>query len=277
MRRKAERALLYAALLVLAVPFVFPFWWMLTSSLKSANEIFAYPPRLVPEVWQWQNLVDVFTYQPFARHYFNSLYIACLVTIGTIAVASLAGYAFARIRFPGRGILFVLLLSTLMMPAEVTIIPNFYIMQAVGLVNTHVPLVLIPIFGAAGVMGTFLMRQFFLGLPRELEEAAMIDGLGRLGVFWHIALPLAGPAIASLAVITFLASWNSFLEPLVYINDLELFTLPLSLRNFADAYGLPVWHLQLAATSLSVVPILIVYALAQRRIVESFATSGLKG
>ncbi len=277
MRRRAERALLYAVLLVLAVPFVFPFWWMLTSSLKSANEIFAYPPRLVPEVWQWQNLVDIFTYQPFARHYFNSLYIACVVTIGTIAVASLAGYAFARIRFPGNGILFVLLLSTLMMPTEVTIIPNFYLMQAIGLVNTHVPLVVIPIFGAAGVMGTFLMRQFFLGLPRELEEAAMIDGLGRLGVFRHIALPLAGPAIASLAVITFLASWNSFLEPLVYINDLDLFTLPLSLRNFADAYGLPVWHLQLAATSLSVVPILIVYALAQRRIVESFATSGLKG
>lgn len=277
MRRKAERALLYAVLLVLAVPFVFPFWWMLTSSLKSANEIFAYPPRLVPDVWQWQNLVDIFTYQPFARHYFNSLYIACVVTVGTIAVASLAGYAFARIRFPGRGVLFVVLLSTLMMPTEVTIIPNFYIMQAVGLVNTHVPLVLIPIFGAAGVMGTFLMRQFFLGLPRELEEAAMIDGLGRLGVFRHIALPLAGPAIASLAVITFLASWNSFLEPLVYINDLDLFTLPLSLRNFADAYGLPVWHLQLAATSVSVLPILIVYALAQRRIVESFATSGLKG
>lgn len=277
MRRNAERALLYAALLLLAVPFVFPFWWMLTSSLKSANEIFAYPPRLVPEVWQWQNLVDVFTYQPFARHYLNSLYIAGVVTVGTIAVASLAGYAFARIRFPGRGILFVLLLSTLMMPAEVTIIPNFQIMQAVGLLNTHVPLILIPIFGAAGVMGTFLMRQFFLGLPRELEEAAMIDGLGRLGVFRHIALPLAGPAIASLAVITFLASWNSFLEPLVYVNDLDLFTLPLSLRNFADAYGLPVWHLQLAATSLSVVPILIVYAVAQRRIVESFATSGLKG
>jgi multiple sugar transport system permease protein len=277
MQRNARRALLYAVLLVLAIPFVFPFWWMLTSSLKSANEVFAYPPRLIPEVLQWQNFVDIFTYQPFARQYFNSLYIAFLVTIGTIAVASLAGYAFARIRFPGKGILFVLLLSTLMMPTEVTIIPNFYIMQAIGLVNTHVPLIVIPIFGAAGVMGTFLMRQFFIGLPRELEEAAMIDGLGRFGVFRHIALPLAGPAIASLAVITFLASWNSFLEPLVYINDLDLFTLPLSLRNFADAYGLPVWHLQLAATSLSVVPILIVYALAQRRIVESFATSGLKG
>ena len=277
MQRKTRRALLYAVLLVLAIPFVFPFWWMLTSSLKSANEIFAYPPRLIPEVLQWQNFIDIFTYQPFARQYFNSLYIAFLVTIGTIAVASLAGYAFARIRFPGRGILFVLLLSTLMMPTEVTIIPNFYIMQAMGLVNTHVQLVVIPIFGAAGVMGTFLMRQFFIGLPRELEEAAMIDGLGRFGVFRHIALPLAGPAIASLAVITFLASWNSFLEPLVYINDLDLFTLPLSLRNFADAYGLPVWHLQLAATSLSVVPILVVYALAQRRIVESFATSGLKG
>ena len=208
----------------------------------------------------------------FCAPLFQQPVFACVVTVGTIAVASLAGYAFALIRSPGRGILLVVLLSTLMMPTEVTIIPNFYIMQAIGLVNTLVPLVLIPIFGAAGVMGTFLMRQFFLGLPRELEEAAMIDGLGRLGVFRHIALPLARPAIASLAVITFLASWNSFLEPLVYINELELFTLPLSLRNFADAYGLSVWHLQLAATSPSVVPILIVYALAQRGIVESFAT-----
>lgn len=277
MRRKAEKALLYGALLLLAVPFVFPFWWMLTSSLKPAHEIFAYPPTLVPEVWQWQNLVDTFTYQPFARHYLNSIYIAFLVTVGTIAVASLAGYAFARIRFPGKGVLFMLLLSTLMMPTEVTIIPNFYIMKTLGLVNTHVPLILIPIVGAAGVMGTFLMRQFFLGLPRELEEAAMIDGLGRPGIFWYIAMPLARPALASLAVLTFLASWNAFLEPLVYLNDLDLFTLPLSLRNFADAHGLPVWHLQLAATSLSVIPILVVFAFAQRAIVDSFAHSGLKG
>lgn len=277
MRRSVRKALFYALLLVLAVPFVFPFWWMVTSSLKSAHEIFAYPPRLVPAVWQWQNLIEIFTYQPFARHYFNSVYIALLVTIGTIAVASLAGYAFARIRFPGKGIIFLLLLSTLMMPTEVTIIPNFQIMKALGLVNTHVPLILIPIAGAAGIMGTFLMRQFFLGLPRELEEAAMIDGLGRPGIFWYIALPLARPALASLAVLTFLASWNSFLEPLVYLNELDLFTLPLSLRNFADAYGLPVWHLQLAATSLSVIPILVVFALAQRAIVDSFAHSGLKG
>lgn len=277
MPRSLERALLYGLLLLLAVPFVFPFWWMLTSSLKSAHEIFAYPPRLVPEVWQWQNFVEVFTYQPFARHYLNSLYIAGLVTVGTIAVSSLAGYAFARIPFPGRGIIFLLLLSTLMMPVEVTILPNFHIMTTFGLVNTHVPLILIPIVGATGVMGTFLMRQFFLSLPRELEEAAMLDGLDRPGIFWYVALPLARPALASLAVLTFLASWNSFLEPLVYLNELDLFTLPLSLRNFADAYGLPVWHLQLAATSLSVVPILMVYAVAQRRIVESFATSGLKG
>lgn len=267
----------YAGLLLLSIPFVFPFWWMLTGALKTSSDMFAFPPSLLPRTWHWENFVEVFRFQPFGRHYANSLYIGVLVTAGTILVAALAGYAFARIRFRGSSLLFLLLLSALMMPQEVTIIPTFQLMKALNLTDTHVPLIVVPILGAEGVIGTFLMRQFFLSLPREVEESAMLDGLNRFGIFWRIALPLAKPAIGALAILTFLSTWNSFLGPLIYLNNLQLFTLPLSLRNFNDPSGLPVWHLQLAATSLAVLPILLVYIIAQRTFVESFTLSGVKG
>jgi multiple sugar transport system permease protein len=275
LRRNINREMTYIFLIVLSVPFIFPFWWMLTSSLKSSSEILA-APTLIPQSWEWSNFREVFTYQPFARHYLNSVYIALAVTFGTLTVASMAGYGFARIRFWGNSLLFLLLLSSILMPVEVTIIPLFYMMNDLGLINTHVPLIIIPIFSANGVLATFLMRQFFLDFPREIEEAAMLDGLSRFGIFWRIALPLARPALGAIAILSFLFSWNSFLEPLVFINDLDEFTLPLSLNNFNDAYGLPLWHLQLAATTLSVIPIIIVYLIAQRQIVATMARSGIK-
>lgn len=278
-RRSARlrRGAWYAALVGLSVPFMFPFLWMVSASFKTPSEIFAFPPTLIPAQWNWQNFVEIFRYQPFARQYFNSLYIATAVTLGTLCVSTPAGYAFARIRFPGNTVLFLLLLTALMMPTEVTIIPNFFFMKFLGLLNTHVPLVILPILGANGVVSTFLIRQFFLSFPQELEDAAMIDGMGRFGLFWHIAVPLVKPALAAVSILTFLYSWNLFLEPLVFINDLELFTLPLALTNFTDSYGLPVWHLQLAATTLSVIPVLAVYVIEQQRIVDTFATSGVKG
>jgi len=272
-----HRGTWYLTLLVLSVPFLFPFLWMVSAAFKGPSEIFAFPPQLIPDRWQWQNFVEIFRYQPFARQYANSLYVAILVTLGTLAVSTPAGYAFARLRFRGSTALFLLLLSALMMPTEVTIIPNFLFMRALGLVNTHVPIILLPIMGANGVVAMFLLRQFFLGIPKELEDAAMIDGLGRFGVFWHVAVPLVRPAMAAVAILTFLYSWNLFLEPLVFINDLGLFTLPLALNNFTDTYGLPVWHLQLAATTLSVLPVLAVYVIEQERIVDSFILSGVKG
>jgi multiple sugar transport system permease protein len=276
-RQRLNQALIYLVLSILAIPFFFPFWWMAMSAFKTANEIFAFPPRLIPATWHWYNFVETFQYQPFGRHYFNSLYIAGLVTLGTVLVASLSGYAFARIRFRGDTFLFILLLSSLMMPIEVTIIPNFFLMRALGWSNSHLPLIIMPILGAGGVVGTFLMRQFFLALPGELEDAAMIDGLNRPGIFWYVALPIARPALGAVAILTFLHSWNAYLEPLVFVDDLRLFTIPLSLNNFTDNYGLPLWHLQLAATTLSVIPILLVFILAQRQFVESFTLSGVKG
>lgn len=264
------------SLLVVSAPFVFPFLWMVSSGFKSATEIFG-QPSLIPRVWRWQNFVDVFNYQPFARQYFNSLYIASAVTVLTLLISSLAGYALARIRFAGAGLLMLFLISALMVPEEVTIIPNFFLIRWMGLMDTHVPLIVLPVFGPHGVMATFLMRQYFLALPKELEEAGRMDGLSSIGIWWRIALPLSRPALAAVAIITFLFSWNLFLEPLVFLSSLELFTLPLALSNFTDSYGLPLWHLQLAATSLAVVPILCVYLIAQRQIIESFAMSGVKG
>lgn len=264
------------ALLIVAIPFVFPFLWMVSAGFKSVTEIFG-APSLIPRAWRFQNFVEVFTYQPFARQYFNSIYIALAVTALTLVISSLAGYALARMRFAGAGLLMLFLVSALMVPEEVTIIPNFFLIKWMGLMDTHWPLILLPTFGPHGVMATFLMRQYFLALPKELEEAGRMDGLSRLGIWWRIALPMSRPALAAVAIITFLFSWNLFLEPLIFLSSLEMFTLPLALSNFTDTYGLPLWNLQLAATTLAVVPILIVYLIAQRQIIESFALSGVKG
>lgn len=275
-QQKITRTCWIVGLCALAIPFVFPFLWMLSGALKGQTDVFA-SSSLVPAKVHWSNFSDVFAYQPFARQYFNSLYIAIVVTVSTLFISSMAGYALARLRFGGSAFILLVLVSALMMPEEVTIIPNFFLMKELGLMNSHMPLILLPLFGSQGVMATFLMRQYFLALPKELEEAGRMDGLTRFGVFFKIALPLSKPALSAVGIITFLFSWNLFLEPLVFVNDIELFTLPLALANFTDTYGLPLWHLQLAATALAVIPMLIVYVLAQRQIVESFAMSGVKG
>ncbi|MCW2902667.1 MAG: sugar transporter ATP-binding protein [Streptosporangiaceae bacterium] len=272
-----RKLLLYGLLSVLCVPFVFPTWWMVTSSFKPVNEIFAMPPRLLPLHWDFSSYSQVFTFQPFARQYFNSLYIALLVTVGTMAVASLSGYAFARIRFPGQNALFLMVLIGLLIPGEVTIVPLFRMFQSLGLTDTHWPLILVPVLGAPSVLATFIMRQFFISLPAELEEAARVDGLGQFGVFFRIALPLARPALAAVAIFTFLHSWNMYLEPIVYLSSPEKFTIPQALAQFVDAYGGPMWNVQLAAASLTSLPVLVVFVLAQKQFVEGLAHTGLKG
>lgn len=267
----------YLALAALAIFFVFPFWWMITSAFKTPIDIFEFPPPLLPHTWNWENFSTVFTFQPFARQYFNSIYISVLVTSANMLISSLAGYSFARIKFKGSSVIFIVLLSALMMPAEVTIVPNYVFMKTLGWSNSQIPLILLPIFGGNGVVTTFMMRQFFLALPNELEDAARIDGLDRWGMFWKIAMPIARPALAAVAIITFLNVWNAFLEPFIFLSDIKLFTLPLALTNFRDDYGVPMWNVQLAATVLSIVPVLVFYIAAQRQVIESFASSGVKG
>ncbi|RSM76741.1 carbohydrate ABC transporter permease [Kibdelosporangium aridum] len=272
MRRKA----LYALLVLLAVPFVFPTWWMITASLLPANEVLSYPPKLFPTTPRWENYATAFTDYPLARQYFNSLYIAVVVMVSTMIVASLAGYAFARIKFRGDK-LFVIVLIGLLIPSEVTIIPLFRMVDELGLTNTHWPLIVIPIFGAPSVLATFVMRQFFITVPDELEEAGRLDGLGRFGLYRRIALPIARPALAAVAIFTFLNTWNFFLEPLVYLSDKEMFTLPLALTQYVDVYGGNIWNVQLAASVTTVLPVLAVFIIAQRHFVEGLAQTGLKG
>jgi len=265
----------YALLLVLCVPFVFPTWWMVTSSFKPNSEIFA--PDLWPRHFTFTPWRQVFEMQPFLQQYFNSAYIAVVVTLGTLVVASMAGYAFARIRFRGQNALFLIVLTGLLIPSEVTIVPLFRMFNSLGLVDTHWPLILVPMLGPPSVLATFIMRQFFITLPGELEEAARMDGLGRPAIFRRIALPLARPALGAVAIFTFLHSWNLYLEPVVYISSRSKFTLPQALTQFTDAYQGQLWNVQLSAASMTAIPVLIVFVIAQRQFIEGLAHTGLKG
>ncbi|MET9660665.1 carbohydrate ABC transporter permease [Streptomyces sp. NPDC006510] len=281
-RRRARkpafgRILLYVLMVALAVPFLLPLLWMVSSSLKPISEIFSYPPSLLPSDWRWDNYARITDYQPFGRQYFNSLYIAALVCVGSVVVSAMAGYAFARVRLIGGGTMFVLLLTALLMPSEVIIVPLFRLFSEIGWTDTHWPLIIPAVFGSNSVFGTFVMRQFFLGLPAELEESGRLDGLGRFGLFFRIALPLAGPSLSAVALLSFLHSWNSFLEPLVFLRTPEMFTLPVALTQIVDSYGAPVWNVQLAASTLTVIPVLAVFLVAQRWFIKSIVNSGLKG
>jgi multiple sugar transport system permease protein len=277
-----------ATLVVLAIGFVmvFPFYWMVTSSLKSAFDVSAFPPVLFPTDLQWGNYWQVFfgsagavTFSvPFAQMYFNSLYIAVLNVVLTVFVSSLAGYAFARIRFPGRTALLVILLSALLMPMTALLIPLFIIYRDLGWLGTHLPLIFGPPFGAPAIVGTFVMRQFFLGIPSELEDAGRLDGLGRLGILRHIALPLSRPAIASVVILTFLASWDMFIEPLVFVGTPpQNLTVSVGLTQYVDVTSYPVYQVQMAATTLSMLPILIVFVFAQRQFIQGIARVGIHG
>ena len=271
------KVFVYGLMLVLLIPFVFPTWWMVTSSVKPISDIFAFPPDIIPQRFDFTTYKQAFELQHFAQQYWNSAYIAALVTVGTLLFSSMAGYAFARIDFPFANTLFMVLLVGLLIPSEVTIVPLFQLFLAWDMINTHWPLILVPIFGAPSVFATFVMRQFFIALPKELEEAARVDGLGRFKIFWTIALPLAKPALGAVAIFTFLHSWNLYLEPIVFLSTPEKFTLPQALTQFTDAYGGAMWNIQLAAATMTAIPVLIVFVIAQRQFVEGLAHTGLKG
>lgn len=276
-RFRLRLGLQYLLMVVIAIPLVFPLWWMVSGSFRPEFEIFKFPPTLFPATWDIENYITVFERAPFHLQYWNSVYIAVLNTVGVLIVSALGGYAFARIRFRGRNIFFILLLSALLMPEEVTILPRFVIMKSLGWIGTHLPLILLPAFGVPAIVGMFLMRQFFLSLPEELEEAGRLDGLGRFGIFWHIALPLARPALATNAILTFLGSWNAFLEPLVFVGGrVDKMTLPIAIFQYVDATGEPMWGNQLAAATMSVIPMVIVFFIAQRYFIRGIATTGLK-
>lgn len=272
--RVGQSALLYLVVWIGALAMVMPFLWMLSTSLKSQGAAVAFPPQWVPDPILWNNYVEVVQSFPFGTFAFNSLKIALLGTVGQLLSTSLAAYAFARMNFPGRQVIFFLLLATLMIPGHVTMIPTFILFNALGWVNTHYPLFIPAWFG--GAFGTFLIRQFFLTLPQDYSDAAAIDGAGHFRIFTSIYIPLAKPVLATLALFIFMAHWNEFLLPVIYLTDQEKMTLTVGLSSFRLQYS-TLYHYLMAGTLLSIIPILVLFVLLQQYFVRGIVMSGIKG
>lgn len=255
-----------------AITMIAPFIWMVSTSLKSLNEVFVFPPTLFGESLRWNNYLQISDRFPFSIFFLNSMKIAVLVTAGQLFTCSLGGYSFARLKFPGRDIIFLLYLATLMIPYFVIVIPIFIMMRSFGWVDTHYALIVPGLFSA---FGTFLMKQFFLTIPRELEDAAKIDGCTPFGIYRRIFLPLSKPALAALGIFTFMWSWNDFLAPLIFLNTITKRTIPLGLAVMQGLYSTD-WPSLMAASVLSVMPIIIVFLCAQEFFVKGITLSGLK-
>jgi multiple sugar transport system permease protein len=263
----------HLVLIPIAVVMVIPLVWMVVTSLQTLDETRHYPPSLVPTSLQLRNYTDVLQQAPFARWFVNTLVVTLACVVGNLLFCSLAGYAFARIRFFGREVAFILILATLMVPFQVVIIPTFLIVRSFHLIDTLGALILPNLAGAFGI---FMLRQFFRTLPVELEEAARIDGASRLGILFKIVLPLSGPALATLAVITFMWTWNDFLWPLITIYNPNNMTIQLGLATFQGAHQSNT-NLLMAANVMSMLPVLLLFFFAQRYFIRGIATTGLKG
>jgi multiple sugar transport system permease protein len=255
-----------------ALASLLPFLWMVATSLKAPELVLQYPPVLLAPP-RWANFAEAWRAAPFGRYTANTAFVAATVTLLELLTCSLAAFAFARLRFRGREALFALYLGVLMLPGQVTIVPNFVLMRWLGWVDTYFALVIPAAFSA---LGTFLLRQYFLTIPRELEQAARIDGCGPFGVYARIVLPLAGPALATLAILAFVAQWNAFLWPLIVTNSDEMRTLTVGLRFFVDSARLQ-YHLLMAAAVTACLPTLLLYLVGQRWVQPGVALSGFGG
>ena len=265
--------MLHAILIAGSVVMLLPFAWMLSTSLKEPREIFTYPPVWIPSPIAWENYPATVSAMPFGRFYLNSFVVAASVTILQILTSSLAAFAFARLRFRGRNALFLVYLATLMIPFQVTMIPNFILVRFLGWYDSYQALILPTAFSA---LSTFLLRQYFLGIPMDLDEAARMDGASSWRIWWQIIMPLSGPAIAALAIFTFLASWNDFLWPLVITTSLEMRTLPVGISAFQGQYNVQ-WHLLMAGSVIAMLPVLVIYVIGQKWVVRGITLTGMGG
>lgn len=271
---------MYAIVFALCVMFGFPLFWTAMSSLKTIPEMSKFPPVLIPAVPQWSNYWTVLNISyPVGRWFLNSVLVVLLTTSGSLVTASLVAYSLARFDYRGRDVLFMITLATMMLPAQVTLIPQFVLFYKLGWINTILPL-WVPHWFGGGAFAIFLMRQFFLTLPRDLDEAALIDGAGYFRIFWLILLPLCKPVLATLAIITIIASWSDFLGPLIYLNSPEKFTVSVGLQFFKavpEVGGEPMQHLLMAACIMSMIPIIVIFFFGQRFFVQGIVMSGIKG
>jgi multiple sugar transport system permease protein len=262
----------YVVMIGLALAFILPLVWMVASSLKEEGQVLTVPPTLWPATPQWTNYVQVFEVIPL--FFWNSVKLAAINVVGLLIVASLAGFAFGRLRFPGRDLLFLLVLATAMIPGIAYLIPQYLVFRLIGWIDTQMPLWVPRVF--TPVFATFLMRQFFKSLPQELDDAARVDGASTFTIFWRIMLPQTTPALAAIAIFTFLDSWNDLFGPLIYINSEELQTLPVALAQFQNEYFTQITLLMAGAT-VAVLPVILVYVLAQKYFIQGITMTGLKG
>jgi ABC-type glycerol-3-phosphate transport system permease component len=264
----------YALAIALAALFLLPLFWMISSSLKPSYQVLEFPPRWLPKPVQWSNFREALTYVPFGRYALNTLFVATMTIAGHVLSCSLVAYGFARLRAPGKSGLFLVLLATMMLPYPVTMIPVYVGFKTLGWVNTFWPLIVPAFFGSPFYI--FLLRQFFMTLPPDLEDAARVDGAGALQTLWHIILPISTPALATVAVFSFQAAWNDFLAPLIYLHDQSKYTISLGLSFFRSSYDVR-WSYLMAASLATMLPVVVVFFFAQRLFIEGIALTGIKG
>lgn len=273
-RKKLNIALKFLVLIVFGVVFVTPFYWMFATALKSDAQLFMLPPAWTPNPIEWENFLRVFQEVPFGKFINNSLVLVTWNVVGQVFSTAMVGYGFARLRFPGRDVLFVVLLATLMVPKQVTLVPQFILFAKLGWIDTYLPLIL-PAFGGSPFL-IFLVRQYMMTIPLDLDEAATIDGASRWQILWHIIFPLTIPALILVTVFTFTDVWNDFMGPLIYLNDPNKFTVSLGLSFFQGAKETS-WNLLMAGALMAMIPPVVLFLFTQKRLLGGLATTGLKG
>ncbi|MGB2706451.1 MAG: carbohydrate ABC transporter permease [Candidatus Omnitrophota bacterium] len=278
-KRTLNKVIIYTILTLGAVTMILPFLWMLSTSLKSYSSVFIFniaDVQWIPKPVYWKNYLDVWKVVPFAKFYLNSIFVTASVTFAQVATSSLAAYSFARLSFPGRDKMFFAYLATMMIPGSVTMIPVFALMKIFGWIDTYKALIIPAAFTA---YGTFLLRQFFITIPRDLEDAAKIDGCSLWGIFWNVILPLSKTAIATLTIFVALGNWVSFMWPLLVTNSIEKRTLPIGLAYFQELYqyAQPNWGLLMAGSVIATIPLIIIFVFNQRFFVEGIKLTGMKG
>ncbi|MGQ9556008.1 MAG: carbohydrate ABC transporter permease [Anaerolineae bacterium] len=266
----------YTILVFLSAISLVPFLWMVSTSLKDPRSVFLFPPRWIPDPIVWENYIEALTFLPFARYFANTLFITASNIAGTLISASLAAYAFARLRAPLKGAMFLLILSPMFLPGQVTMIPLFILYKSLDWIDTYNPLI-VPAFFGGGAFNIFLLRQFFTTIPLELDHAARIDGCGEAGILWRIILPLSKPALATVTIFSFMNHWNEFLGPLIYINSTQKLTVSVALSRFRGEYGTTAWHLLMAASIVAVLPCILIFFFAQEYFVKGIQMTGMKG
>jgi multiple sugar transport system permease protein len=279
LRRAGVYLVWYVPAVLIGLLFMAPFAWAIASSLKGPTELFDYPPRFLPTVPLWQNYAIIWSFVPLLTFLENSFFVGILATVGQAISAAMVAYGFARFKFPGRDLLFLGVLATLIVPDQVTIVPRFLMFKQLGWLDTFYPL-WVPAWLGGSAFFIFLMRQFFMTIPQELEDAAEIDGASSLGIFTSIVLPLALPALATVVIFSFLWNWNEFLQPLIYLNKLQNFTMPLGLRFFMNADnqgGVPKEALLMAASLVDTIPPILLFFGLQRYFVRGIVMTGIKG